>query len=539
MPVEWTGTFRSTGKCAAAWRELKNIMLPLDLPAGLGYLLTVVWSLLVLGFALFGCNSFWMVWRTFRRSSRTRLPLAATEWPEPEHWPPVTVQLPLYNEIAVAERIIDVCAVLDYPADKLEIQVLDDSQDETQYLARARVRFWQSQGVNIQYLHRELRSEYKAGALQWGLEQAQGKFFAIFDADFQPEPEFLRKTIGYLSRPENRHIGFVQTRWHVVNTHESLIAKSISLAINGHFAVEVVARSLADLWFGFNGSAGVWRRACIEDPKVGGWSGATLCEDLHLSYLAQLAGWPGGYLGSVTVKSDAPVRPAELRLQQFRWAKGSIQVLAKLFVPLLQSRRIGWGRRIQALLHIGSYLQQSLLLGLIVLALPMALLQIAPPAWSLYAMAVGLGPIAVVSVGQWRLCPRRWWQSIPVLMTLSLVGVGFCLAISIAVWEALRGKQSPFQRTPKSSGKALYTSDTRPLEDRFLFWEWMLTLHCLLTVIITLGQPATSVWPVALLGLCSIGLLTVWSFWDRHVGRSVFHSPESGLTSTDTKHIQS
>ena len=503
-------------------------MLQLDLPVWLDYFLVATWSLLILGFALFGCNSFWMVLRTFRRRSSQRPPLPSMEGSEPDPWPPVTVQLPLYNEIAVAERIIDACAVLDYPADRLEIQVLDDSQDETQCLARARVQFWRSQGVNIRYLHRELRSEYKAGALQWGLEQAQGEFLAIFDADFQPEPEFLRKTIGHLSKPENRRIGFLQTRWQVVNTQESLLAKSISLAINGHFAVEVMARNLANLWFGFNGSAGVWRRACIEDPQVGGWSGATLCEDLHLSYLAQLAGWQGDYLESVAVKSDAPVRPAELRLQQFRWAKGSVQVLAKLFVPLLQSPRIGWGRRLQAFLHIGSYLQQTLLLGLILLALPMALLQIEPPGWSLFAMTVGLGPIAVAGVGQWRLHPRNWWQSTPTLMMLSLMGMGFCLAISIAVSEALRGKMSPFQRTPKSSccvhGKAVYIRDTRPLEDRFLLGEWILTSYCLLAVIIALGQSVAGVWPVSLMGLCSIGLLTVWSFWDRQVGRGSFRT---------------
>ncbi len=518
-------------------------MLRLDLSGGLDGFLVAAWSLLVLGFVLFGCNSFWLALRTFRRSPRKRPAPAPPPWPAPASWPPVTVQLPLYNEIAVAERIIDACAVLDYPADKLEIQVLDDSRDATRHLARARVQFWRSRGIDIRYLHRELRSEYKAGALQRGLVQAQGEFLAIFDADFQPAPDFLRKTIGYLSRPENRRLGFLQTRWQVVNTRESLIAKSISLAINGHFAVEVMARSLADLWFGFNGSAGVWRRACIEDPQVGGWSGATLCEDLHLSYLAQLAGWQGGYLDSVVVESDAPVRPAELRLQQFRWAKGSVQVLAKLCVPLLRAPRIGWGRRMQALLHIGAYVQQALLLGLVLLALPMTLLQLEPLGWSLVALTVGLvGPIAVIGVGQWRLCPRRWWRNIPALITLALAGMGFCLTISVAVFEALRGKTSPFQRTPKSSGRvrgqAVYVQDTRPLENRLLFWEWMLTAYCMLTVIVALSRSGTGVWPVSLVGLCSIGLLTLWSFRDRHMGRDSFHAQASGMTLTDTKHVQ-
>ncbi len=518
-------------------------MLHFDLPIWLYNLSGAVWTLLALAFGLFGCNSFWMVLRTLRmRESGKFLPQSKT-LPLPDSWPQVTVQLPFYNELAVAVRIIDACAVLDYPPNKLEIQVLDDSSDETQYLSRARVQYWRSQGINIRYLHRNQRVGYKAGALQWGLEQAQGDLLAIFDADFQPEPEFLKQTVGYLSRPENSNIGFLQTRWYVVNTGDSLVAKSLSLAIDGHFAVEVLARSKSGLWFGFNGSAGVWRKACIVDPQVGGWSGSTLCEDLHLSYLAQLAGWNGEYLENVTVKSDAPIRLAELRLQQFRWAKGSVQVLSQLLAPLLRAQKIGWGCRLQAILHLSSYLQQPILLCLIILALPLTLLHIEPPVWANFVMIAGLGPVAVIGFGQWRLYPKNWGPSIPTLATLSLVGIGFCLANAFAVSEALRGKVSPFQRTPKGTNcvhaKSRYLQDTRPLEDRVLPWEWLLTSYCLLTLIISLDHPIAGVWPVSLVGLCSIGLLAIWSHWDRQLHKSFLGTQERSMDSTETKQVPS
>ena len=512
-------------------------MLQTHLPVWMNFLIGGIWTWLVLGFCLFGCNSYWMVLRTLGQRNR----LSISELPELENWPLVTVQIPLYNELALAGRIIDACAVLDYPLDKLEIQVLDDSQDETRQLARARVLYWGSQGVDIRYMHRSVRSEYKAGALKWGMEQGKGKYFAIFDADFQPEPGFLRKTVGHLSKAENSHVGFLQTRWHVVNSRASHIAKSMSLAINGHFAVEVMARKLAGLWFGFNGSAGVWRRECIEDPNVGGWSGSTLCEDLHLSYLAQLAGWQGDYLKEVAVRSDAPVKLAELRLQQFRWAKGSVQVLTRLLPTLFLVKKISLGQRLQAFLHIGSYLQQSMMLGLFILSLPMTMLQIEPPSWSTFAMVLGIGPIVAVGVGHCRLHPKNWWRNLPTLVTLSLVGIGSCLTSSIAVSEALRGKLSPFQRTPKGtlSGKkeSPYSWDTRPLENRILPWEGILVFYCLLAMFLSLAKPVMGVWPISLIGLCSIGLVAMWSLWERLYRPGCLAARDSRIGITFAKRI--
>lgn len=514
-------------------------MLDFELPVAGHRVLVLLWTSLALGFALFGCNSLWMVLGALRKGGLSQLSASAHER---EKWPVVTVQLPLFNEIAMAARVIDACAALDYPPDKLEIQVLDDSSDDTQRLARERVLHWRRQGVDIQYLHRERRSEYKAGALQWGADRARGEYFAIFDADFQPEPDFLRLTIGHLLRPENARVGFLQTRWHVMNTEESVVAKCSSLAVNGHFAVEVEARRGEGGWIGFNGSAGVWRRACIEDPAVGGWSGSTLCEDMHISYLAQLAGWKGEYMPHVAVKSDAPVRIAELRLQQFRWAKGSVQVLTRLASRIVRFHRMDLRRSVQALFHMGSYLQQALLLGLIILSLPLTLLDVQPPVWTAFVMALGLGPLVVVGVGQWRLFPTSWWRSLPALMTLSLVGMGLCLANAVAVSEALRGKTSPFQRTPKGTdsvrNRRLYAWDTRPLEDRMLHWEWLLTFYCLVTLILALENPITGVWPISLTGLCSIGLLACWTQWDRKQWARRAAAGPRGLASTDAKRIR-
>lgn len=509
----------------------------IQLSVWLSFLLVGAWTFMATCFGLFGCNSYWMAVRTVLQRSR-RLPSVC---PEQECWPPVTVQIPLYNEFTLAERVIDACALLDYPLDKLEIQVLDDSQDETQRLTRARVLYWKNQGVDIDYFHREDRIEFKAGALQQGIAQSKGEFFAIFDADFQPEPEFLRKTVGHLSRPENSQVGFLQTRWNIVNARESVVAKSMSMATNGHFAVEVMARKLAGLWFGFSGSAGVWRRLCIEDPKVGGWSGSTLCEDLHLSYLAQFAGWQGDYLKEVTVNSDAPVRLAELRLQQFRWAKGSVQVLTRLLPTLFLASRVGWGHRLQAFLHMGAYLQQTMLLGLIILSLPMTLLHIEPPTWAFLALLLGLGPIAAVGVGHFSLHPKGWWRSLPTLLTLAFLGIGFCLANTVAISEALRGKLSPFHRTPKGTvrgdGENFYARDTRPLEKRILPWELTVATYCAVALFFSIAEPLHGLWPVSLIGLCSIGLLAVWSLWERRFTLVFSASREGREALTNAKRI--
>ncbi len=443
------------------------------------------------------------------RHARILDPLARLQ--TPGTWPRVTVQLPLYNELHVVDRVIDACAQLDYPAAQLEIQVLDDSDDRTRHRAQARVAYWQHRGCNIRYCPRTARVGYKAGALQQGLDQAAGEFLVLFDADFQPAPDFLRRLLPVLLAPGQQDVGFVQARWSSRNADQSWLTRAIGMAVNGHFTVEAQARSRANLWFGFNGSAGIWRRACIADPRVGGWSAASLCEDLDLSYRAQLAGWRGLYMDHVRVPADLPVQIAAFRAQQFRWAKGSVQVLLKLWRSIGQARHFAWGIRLQGLYHLSAYFMHVCLLGLVLLALPMALLEVAPPPWLWGLAPAVLGPVWMAGYGQWHMRHSRLGDCLTALGALLLMGVGLCFSNSRAVLEALQGKTSAFARTPKGEladqRTTAYVQDPWPLEDRMFPGEMFLILYCLVAISCGVYTGNSGVWPVALLGLCGFVFL--------------------------------
>lgn len=364
------------------------------------------------------------------------------------NWPAVTVQLPVYNELHVVRRLIDVCAKLDYPSDRLQIQVLDDSTDSTTAIAESRVEFWRNRGIDVQVQRRHDRSGFKAGALREGLSAATGDFIAVFDADFTPRPDFLLRTVPAFFDNSSGDIGFVQTRWTHLNEGYSPLTRAQALALDGHFVVEQDARHSVGLPFGFNGSAGVWRRTCIEDPAVGGWQDDTLCEDLDLSYRAQLAGWRGAYLGDVEAPAELPPQLLAFKRQQFRWAKGSVATLRKL------SHRVwncGWPtyKRVAAYAHLGGYLIHPLLLVLL-LATPLLMLFGSQPYWPLaYLGLVSVGPPALYALAQRRLHPHGWlrnWAYLPLLM---LLGMGLSLSNSIAATQALSGRGGTFLRTPK------------------------------------------------------------------------------------------
>src|SRR5205085_7746241 len=232
-----------------------------------------------------------------------------------ERLPPVTIQLPVFNEMYVVERLIDAVARIEYPRDRLEIQVLDDSTDETQGIARAKVERLRRDGIDISYLHRDNRAGYKAGALQEGLQVARGELVAVFDADFVPSPDFLRRSVDYFTDPR---IGMVQVRWEHLNRDYSHLTQAQAIFLDGHFVIEHTARNRSGRFFNFNGTAGVWRRATIED--AGGWQHDTLTEDLDLSYRAQLAGWRFVYLPEVVSPAEVPVEMNAFKSQQHRWA---------------------------------------------------------------------------------------------------------------------------------------------------------------------------------------------------------------------------
>ena len=376
---------------------------------------------------------------------RNRTPIKP-ETPENSALPPVTVQLPVYNEALVVERLIDAVVKLDYPASQLQIQVLDDSTDETTQLALARVEMYQRQGVNIELVHRRKRPGFKAGALANGLRTATGQFIAIFDADFVPTPDFLKQTVPYFFK--DSRIGIIQARWEHLNRQYSWLTAAQALALDGHFAVEQTARYRAGLLLNFNGTAGVWRRSCI--TSAGGWQGDTISEDFDLSYRAQLAGWRCLFLDDVTAPAEIPPQLAAFKRQQFRWAKGSIQVLKKLGAQVLHAP-LGFLVKLQALIHLSSYLVHPLMVILAIIT-PLLIItgtitQIRFPL--IYLSLISLGPPVLYAVAQRGLHPGDWRRHYKAMLLLIFLGCGIALSNTKAVIEAGLGVGNVFRRTPK------------------------------------------------------------------------------------------
>lgn len=410
-------------------------------------LLQIVYFVCIVGLALYGLQALWLTLIVLR--NRPQAPVLS---PLPEEsltkWPYVTIQLPIYNERHVVERLISACASLDYPPERLQIQVLDDSDDMTTGIIQHTVRTWSAKGIDIEVFHRVERAGFKAGALSSAFPAAKGDLIAIFDADFVPTKEFLRATVPYFLQSGNGDVGFVQARWDHLNRTYSWLTACQALALDGHFTVEQTARAAAGYPFGFNGSAGIWRRATIEDPAVGGWQADTLCEDLDLSYRAQFAGWRGLYLQNLAVPAEIPVQLLGFKRQQARWAKGSVQTLRKLSRRLAEQR---WSpvARMAGFGHLANYLIHPLLLIMIVVSLPMLLLGVDPAKPLALLSLFSFGPPLLYAVAQHRISPAKWlrrWAALPLLM---LLGTGLSLNNTIAVFSGLTGRQGAFLRTPK------------------------------------------------------------------------------------------
>ncbi|HSJ55798.1 MAG TPA: cellulose synthase family protein, partial [Anaerolineae bacterium] len=299
-------------------------------------MLSILYFVAALLVALYGANALLLSVLYLRRGARaaeTAVAEAAKAEPaEPEEWPLVTLQLPIYNELHVIRRLLDAVARLDYPRDRLQVQVLDDSTDETTRLARACVAHHRAHGLDVELLHRATRTGFKAGALAHGMARARGELIAVLDADFVPAPDFLKRTVPHLAaRPD---LAFVQARWGYLNAGYSLLTRVQTIALDGHFVVEHIGRNRNGLAMNFNGTAGVWRRVAIED--AGGWQSDTLTEDVDLSFRAQLAGWHALYLPDVAVPAELPPQMAAFKRQQARWATGAAQCLVKLAPSLLR-----------------------------------------------------------------------------------------------------------------------------------------------------------------------------------------------------------
>jgi cellulose synthase/poly-beta-1,6-N-acetylglucosamine synthase-like glycosyltransferase len=360
----------------------------------------------------------------------------------PKHWPRVTVQLPMFNEKYTVERLLRAVTQLDYPADRLQIQVLDDSTDDTYALVARLVEHYQGRGVNIELIHRVDRKGYKAGALNNGLQTATGELVAIFDADFVPKPDWLKRTAPAFQNPR---LGCLQTRWGHTNQQYNSLTRAEAMGIDGHFIIEQTVRSKNGFFLNFNGTAGLWRRACIED--AGGWQWDTLTEDLDLSYRAQMRGWKFDYLPDVVVPAELPPQVEAYKKQQFRWAKGSFQVVRKILPSVLQAD-LSWKVRFMALLHLTGYFVHPLMLSLLLLTLPVGLL--VPGAFKLFPISIvaGLGPplLYLTATATQHHSILKRLKSFPVLV---IVGFGLSLSTTIAVIEGLFSKGGAFIRTPK------------------------------------------------------------------------------------------
>jgi cellulose synthase/poly-beta-1,6-N-acetylglucosamine synthase-like glycosyltransferase len=362
--------------------------------------------------------------------------------------PQVTIQLPIFNEMYVVERLIDAVAGIDYPRDLLEIQVLDDSTDETQGIARAKVDRLRLSGLDIHYLHRDNRQGYKAGALQEGLKVARGELIAVFDADFVPSKDFLRRSVHYFS---DEKVGMVQVRWEHLNRDSSHLTQAQAIFLDGHFVIEHTARNRSGRFFNFNGTAGLWRRETIAD--AGGWQHDTLTEDLDLSYRAQLKGWQFVYLPEVVSPAEVPVEMNAFKSQQHRWAKGSIQTARKLLPRILKSdlpREV----KVEAFFHLTANLTYPLMILLTVL-MPVSMVIRFKHGW--YEVLVLDLPFfwtATMSVVVFYIASQReigmpLWQRIKYLPFIMALGIGMCVNQSKAVIEALVGYETGFTRTPK------------------------------------------------------------------------------------------
>ncbi len=399
---------------------------------------------LVLGvLALYGLHRLHLVWVWLRTRGR-EVPLPA----DPPEWPRVTVQLPLYNELYVAERLIDAVCRLDYPCDRLEIQVLDDSTDETREVVAAAVRRHRARGVDVHHLHRTDRTGFKAGALEAGTRRAAGELLAVFDADFVPPSDFLRRTVPHFQDPA---IGMVQARWRHLNRGYSLLTRIQAMLLDGHFAIEHTARHRGGCFFNFNGTAGIWRGSAIED--AGGWEHDTLTEDLDLSYRAQLAGWRFLYLPDLGVPSELPVDAAGFKSQQHRWARGSIQTGRKLLWTILRAP-VPWRVKAEAFVHLTNNMSYPLMVLLSILVFPAMVARQDSGLGEILVIDLPLFLGATVSVlifytasqaalgHGWR---RRLWD-LPALMGL---GIGLSVSNARAALGGLFRMGGTFVRTPK------------------------------------------------------------------------------------------
>ncbi len=416
-------------------------MSALELSVVVGY------ALLLLVLSVYGSHRYAMAYLYHRH--KYRLPTPTARWGA---LPRVTIQLPIFNEMYVTERLIAAVAKIDYPRELLDVQVLDDSTDETTGIARACVERFRASGLDIAYIHRTNRKGFKAGALEHGLLSAKGELVAVFDADFIPEADFLRRTVDYFTDPG---IGMVQTRWGHLNRDYSALTQAQAILLDGHFVIEHTARNRSGRFFNFNGTAGIWRRAAIADG--GGWQHDTLTEDLDLSYRAQMKGWRFVYLADLVTQAEVPVEMNAFKSQQHRWAKGSIQTALKLW-PLLRAANLPKEVRREAWMHLTANIAYLLMIPLTILLPITVVVRVSHGWYEVLFLDIPFFAAATFSVVMFYASSqgeqgKRWWDQVKYLPLVMALGIGLSVNQARAVVEALMGYETGFTRTPKHGVK--------------------------------------------------------------------------------------
>jgi cellulose synthase/poly-beta-1,6-N-acetylglucosamine synthase-like glycosyltransferase len=465
----------------------------------------------------FGAHGFVMVYYYLKqqREEAVDAPLLSDE-------PVVTVQLPVYNELYVVKRIIEAVCAMDYPKEKLEIQVLDDSTDETVSVVAEAVALHASLGFDIKHIRRSNRSGFKAGALKNGLTQALGEFIAIFDADFVPRVDFLKNTLPYF---ENEQVGLVQTRWEHLNDDYSFLTRTQALALDGHFVMEQDVRNKAGYFINFNGTGGIWRKACILD--AGNWQSDTLTEDLDLSYRAQLKGWKFKYLNDFTSPAELPAEVSALKSQQFRWTKGAIETARKL-LPAVWKSGIPFRIKVHSTFHLTNNIVFPFIVLAGILNVPLMFIK-QRGGHEAYFQMMSVFVLAFVGSFLFYLFSQKavypdWRRRILLFPLFMAASMGFAVNNSRAVFEALFRKKSDFIRTPKYAIQGKHDSwREKKYAGRKVDWvvavEIILALYCFFGVISSLYYMEIAAVPFQLLfffGFSSVAALSVKHALDAH-----------------------
>jgi cellulose synthase/poly-beta-1,6-N-acetylglucosamine synthase-like glycosyltransferase len=463
-------------------------------------ILTIIYIISAIGLAIFSASIFVLILLWFiHRNHKPVLPHISDD-----DLPPVLIQLPIYNEKFVVRQLLQAMIALDYPKDRLYIQILDDSTDDTVNIIADLARHYQRLGWQMTHVRRPQRVEYKAGALQYGLGENDAPFVAIFDADFVPAPDFLRQTIPYfLTNPQ---IGIVQGRWAHLNAEQNLITRSQAMSVDGHFVIEQTARSRGGLLLSFNGTAGVWRRSCIED--AGGWTAQTTAEDLDLSFRAQMRGWKVLYLPDVAVPAELPPQIAAYKAQQSRWAKGVTQNLFRLLPGLWRSEHLNIFQKIMATIHLFQYVTQVWLLILTILN---PVLMLTGVLQTLPLAPLGLLGLAapIMYVISQRQLYDNWLSRLIAFPVLLAIGSGVMFTNTIGVIEAITRRPNNIKRTPKFSGGAWANNQYALSIDWTIFCEIALTLYTASAGILAISSMPTLI-PLYAMQSYGFGTIVFW-----------------------------